>query len=122
MSISLQRIVEALLFFHPVVWWLSAWVRLERELCCDRIVVNQLGQPFAYAEMLVALAGPGQRRRAALLAMADRQVMTRIRRLFNLEDRSMKLTMPEGIGLVGAVIAGAALVLWVAGGSAQGGG
>ena len=104
-----QRIVEALLFFHPVVWWLSAWVRLERELCCDRLVVTRVGQPFAYAEMLVALAGPSHRGQAALLAMADRQVMTRIRRLFNLEDRSMKLTMPEGIGLVGAVITVAAL-------------
>ena len=106
----LQRIVESLLFFHPVVWWLSARVRLERELCCDRIVVAQLGQPFAYAEMLVALAGPGHRRRAAALAMADRHVMIRIRRLFNLEDRSMKLTMPEGLGLVGALLAGASLV------------
>ena len=26
-----QRIVESLLFFHPVVWWLSGWLRLERE-------------------------------------------------------------------------------------------
>ena len=106
----LQRIVESLLFFHPVVWWLSARVRLERELCCDRIVVAQLGQPFAYAEMLVALAGRGHGRRAAALAMADRHVMIRIRRLFNLEDRSMKLTMPEGLGLVGALLAGASLV------------
>ena len=105
-----QRIIESLLFFHPVVWWLSGWVRLERELCCDRLVVTRVGQPFAYAEMLVALAGPRQKGHAALLAMADRQVMTRIRRLFNLEDRSMKLTMPEGIGLVGAVIALASLV------------
>ncbi len=106
----LQRIVESLLFFHPVVWWLSARVRLERELCCDRIVVGQLGQPFAYAELLVTLAGPGHGRRAVAVAMADRQVMTRIRRLFNLEDRSMKLTMPEGLGLVGALLAGASLV------------
>jgi beta-lactamase regulating signal transducer with metallopeptidase domain/tetratricopeptide (TPR) repeat protein len=105
-----QRIVESLLFFHPVVWWLSGWVRLERELCCDRLVVSRVDQPFAYAEMLVALAGPSYRGHAASLAMADRQVMTRIRRLFNLEDRSMKLTVPEGIGLVGAVIVGASLM------------
>jgi len=107
----LQRVVEALLFFHPVVWWLSGSVRLERELCCDRLVVQRLGQPFAYAEMLVALAGSSHRGRRAVLAMADRQVMTRIRRLFNLEDRSMKLTMPEGLGLLGAVIVGTALAL-----------
>jgi beta-lactamase regulating signal transducer with metallopeptidase domain len=28
----MQRVVESLLFFHPVVWWLSGWLRLEREL------------------------------------------------------------------------------------------
>ncbi len=52
-----QRVIESLLFFHPVVWWLSGWVRLERELCCDRLVVERLGRPFAYVEMLVAVAG-----------------------------------------------------------------
>ena len=67
--------------FHPVVWWLSGWVRLERELCCDRLVVERLGQPFAYAEMLVALPGRGHQGATAVLAMADRQVVTRIRRL-----------------------------------------
>ena len=25
----LQRLAESLLFFHPVTWWLSAWVSLE---------------------------------------------------------------------------------------------
>jgi beta-lactamase regulating signal transducer with metallopeptidase domain len=107
----LQRVVESLVFFHPVVWWLSGWVRLERELCCDRLVVERLGRPVAYAEMLVALSGTSGRRHQAMLAMADRHVLTRIRRLFNLEERSMKLTMPEGLGLLGAVIVGVLLVL-----------
>ncbi len=30
-----QRVVETLLFYHPAVWWLSARVRREREVCCD---------------------------------------------------------------------------------------
>jgi beta-lactamase regulating signal transducer with metallopeptidase domain len=107
----LQRVVESLLFFHPVVWWLSGWVRLERELCCDRLVVERLGQPVAYAEMLVALSGTSGRQHQAMLAMADRHVLTRIRRLLNLEERSMKLTMPEGLGLLGAVSVGVLLVL-----------
>jgi beta-lactamase regulating signal transducer with metallopeptidase domain/tetratricopeptide (TPR) repeat protein len=106
----LQRVVESLLFFHPVVWWLSGWLRLERELCCDRLVVGRLGQPVAYAEMLVALTGSSHRGRAAVVAMADRQVLIRIRRLLNIEDRSMKLTMPEGFGLLGALIVGTSLV------------
>ncbi len=106
----LQRVVESLLFFHPVVWWLSGWLRLEREVCCDRLVVGRLGEPVAYAEMLVALAESNHRERAAVVAMADRQVLIRIRRLLNIEDRSMKLTMPEGIGLLGALIVGTLLV------------
>jgi beta-lactamase regulating signal transducer with metallopeptidase domain len=107
----LQRFVESLLFFHPVVWWLSSWVRLERELCCDRLVVERLGQPEAYAEMLVAFSETSGRNHRVVMAMADRHVMTRIRRLLNLEDRSMKVTMPEGLGLLGALVVGASLIL-----------
>ena len=106
----LQRLVESVLFFHPVVWWLSEWLSLERESCCDRLVVGRRGQPVAYAEVLLELAGSRHRRREAVLAMADRMVMTRIRRLFKVEDRSMKLTVPEGIGLLGAAIVGTSLV------------
>jgi len=54
----LQRLVESLLFFQPAAWWLSRWVRLERELACDRRVVSQLGQREAYAELLLLLAAP----------------------------------------------------------------
>jgi beta-lactamase regulating signal transducer with metallopeptidase domain len=107
----LQRFVESLLFFHPVVWWLSSWVRLERELCCDRLVVERLGQPVAYAEMLVSMSGTSGRPHQAMLAMADRHVLTRIRRLLNLEERSMKLTMPEGLGMLSAVVVGVSLML-----------
>jgi beta-lactamase regulating signal transducer with metallopeptidase domain len=106
-----QRVVESLLFFHPVAWWLSGWLRLERELCCDRLVISRVGQPVAYAEMLVALTGSSHQGRQAVLAMADRDVLTRIRRLLNLEDRSMKLSTPEGIGLLGALIVGISLAL-----------
>ena len=100
----LQRGVESLLFFHPVAWWLSAWVRLERESCCDRVVVARTGRPCRYAGMLASLAGSGREfggRRAAL-GMADRQVTTRIRRILNMEDRPMRMTLPEGCGLLGA--------------------
>ena len=97
-----QRFAESLLFFHPAVWWLSGWVRLERELCCDRFVVEQIGQPVEYAEMLVALSRSRRPGYQSALAMADHRVMTRIRRLLNLEERSMNLTLPEGLGLLGA--------------------
>lgn len=108
-----QRLVEALLFFHPVVWWVSSWVRLERELCCDRFVVARTGRATAYAEMLVALAGSSHGRRRIALAMADGQVLTRVRRILNLEERSMRVTMPEGVGVLSAAIVGVVLTLGV---------
>ena len=34
-----QRVTESLLFFHPMLWIVSGWVRREREHCCDDVVV-----------------------------------------------------------------------------------
>ncbi len=46
----LQRIVEAFLFFHPITWWISHRVRLEREHCCDDIAAASVGRlPYAAA-------------------------------------------------------------------------
>lgn len=47
-----QRIVETLLFYHPAVWWLSRRLRIERELCCDELVVRVTQNPLRYAETL----------------------------------------------------------------------
>src|SRR5262249_51118885 len=79
----------------------------------DRVVVENTGRPQAYAQMLAALAGAGAEPEAppVALAMAERPLTTRIRRILNMEDRSMKMTLPEGLGLLAAAIAGAAISL-----------
>lgn len=107
----LQRLAESLLFFHPVTWWLSSWVSLERELCCDRLVVEHTGQPHAYARMLAALAGASPGARSPALAMAERPLTTRIRRILDMEDRSMRMTLTEGLGLLAAAVVGTTLTL-----------
>lgn len=48
----LQRVAEAVLFYHPAIWWLSARLRRERELCCDELAVAATGQRLEYAEAL----------------------------------------------------------------------
>ena len=88
----IQRIIEAALFFHPVVWWLSNWARLEREECCDRLVVAHTGKPQEYAEFLAALALPGIAPRHAAAAMTDSQLVTRIRHILKLEDERMNVS------------------------------
>lgn len=51
-----QRLVEAFLFFHPAVWWLSRRIRLEREQCCDDLVVSLGAKPLSYAAALLRVA------------------------------------------------------------------
>jgi HEAT repeat protein/beta-lactamase regulating signal transducer with metallopeptidase domain len=51
-----QRVIEALLFYHPVVWILSRQIRIEREHCCDDLVVRLGGDAHHYAESLLMAA------------------------------------------------------------------
>ncbi|QEG39075.1 M56 family metallopeptidase [Roseimaritima ulvae] len=48
----LQRVLETLLFYHPMVWWLSNRVRYEREQCCDSLAVNASGDRRIYIRAL----------------------------------------------------------------------
>jgi beta-lactamase regulating signal transducer with metallopeptidase domain len=50
-----QAGVEALFFYHPVVWWISRQIRREREHCCDDIAVRVSGSPLVCAKALTAL-------------------------------------------------------------------
>ena len=51
----LQAMVESLLFYHPAVWWVSGVVRMEREHCCDDLVLEVSGNAREYAAALTAL-------------------------------------------------------------------
>src|SRR5579864_1086643 len=51
-----QKILRALFFFHPAVWWVERRLSLEREMACDDIVLAQTANPRAYAQCLVSLA------------------------------------------------------------------
>lgn len=51
----LQSLAEALLFFHPVVWWLSERMRIEREQVADALAAQALPQPRDLARALQQL-------------------------------------------------------------------
>lgn len=50
LTAALHMAVEALFWFHPLVWWLRARLVEERERACDEAVLAATRQPFAYAE------------------------------------------------------------------------
>ncbi len=90
----LQRVFEALLFFHPVTWWISRNVSVERENCCDDVAAGCTGR-LSYASALLQMADlcvrNDRRRMAALASLAADGGNTtdfgyRIRRLIGAEE------------------------------------
>jgi hypothetical protein len=65
-----QKILKALLFFHPAAWWIEKQLSLEREMACDDVVVAETANPRAYAECLTHLAEKSFVRRSLALAQA----------------------------------------------------
>lgn len=65
-----QRLVGALLFFHPAVWWLQAQLSLEREMACDECVLAATQNARAYAKSLANLAERSFVHRTVALAQA----------------------------------------------------
>lgn len=83
----LQKIVRAVFFFHPAVWWIDRRLAVEREMACDDAVVATLGNARAYAGSLVGLLERSCARRGWTMAQAAvsraREVSQRIARILN---------------------------------------
>lgn len=79
-------LVGILLFFNPVVWWLSRIARREMEHRCDDMALSLTGKPKAYASALISLEEVHNNKTPALtmsMAAKTSHLTTRINRLFN---------------------------------------
>lgn len=65
-----QKVLHAVLFFHPAVWWIENHLSLEREMACDDLVLAQTANPRAYAHCLVSVAEKSFLHRGLALAQA----------------------------------------------------
>jgi bla regulator protein BlaR1 len=50
---AIHMVVEAVFWFHPLVWWIGARLVEERERACDEEVLRMGGEPHMYAEGIV---------------------------------------------------------------------
>jgi beta-lactamase regulating signal transducer with metallopeptidase domain/protocatechuate 3,4-dioxygenase beta subunit len=103
----LQSMAEAVLFYHPAVWWVSGQIRVERELCCDDLAVEASGDVVEYATALAGLDSSRRARLGGMLAATGGSLLDRIRRLAGISEPVSQLPAP------GAVWALA--VLWLTG-------
>jgi TonB family protein len=108
-----QAVLETLLFYHPVVHWISREVRNERELCCDALVLRLIrGEPREYARTLAALEELRQTAAPIVLAASGGQLLERVRRIVGLPAprAAVRARHPGRWFLIGAAFLGALLV------------
>ena len=55
LATAIHMAVEAVFWFHPLVWWLGARLIEERERACDEEVLRSGGEPRAYAEGILKI-------------------------------------------------------------------
>ncbi len=77
----LQCLVETLLFYHPAVWWVSGWIRREREHSCDDVAASVCESRVGYAHALRALEELRQVPVSFAMSASGGDLLGRIRRL-----------------------------------------
>jgi beta-lactamase regulating signal transducer with metallopeptidase domain len=98
----LQRIAEALLFYHPALWWVSKQIRIERELCCDDLAVAASGDVLTYARALAEIELLRPAHASLAVAANGGSLVNRIRRLVAPSERDSH-TLP-GFGAASVAI------------------
>ena len=81
----IQSVIEALFYFHPAVWWISANIRAERENCCDDVAIALCGNSMTYAKALVSLQEmayyPSPQMAMAFAGQRKNQLLFRVQRI-----------------------------------------
>jgi len=53
LAAAIHMVVEAIFWFHPLVWWLGAWLVEEREHACDEGVLESGSERQVYAQSIL---------------------------------------------------------------------
>ncbi len=117
----LQCLLEALLFFNPFMWLISARIRAEREHCCDDIVLELCGRDrVELVKTLVAVADISSIPRLGMaMAKKDSLFILRIKRIINMETRQT-FKLGQFIALLGILFISAGGFLYASGSSDSG--
>jgi soluble lytic murein transglycosylase-like protein/Zn-dependent protease with chaperone function len=97
----LQSCLEAALFYHPAVHWVSRSLRFEREHCCDDIAIQGTGDPLQYARALSAMESLRVHIPEPALAATGGSLMLRIERILR---RPSSRSAPARVALTASVL------------------
>jgi bla regulator protein BlaR1 len=118
LTATVHLLVEAIFWFYPPVWWIGKRLLDERERACDEVVLQELGNPEAYASGILnvcefyvesslptwpGVSGSNLRRRIEEI-MANRaiQPLNRPKKVLLLAAGLMAIAIPISAGMFGA--------------------
>ena len=107
----LQVSVEAVLFFHPMVWWVSRRIRVERENCCDDSAVALCGGDRLLVARALFLLEEHRSAPALRIAASGGQLKERVLRLVSPGTSSRRAA---AAGWAGASVIGGLCCLVIA--------
>src|SRR5262249_1428895 len=116
----LQALLETIFFYHPAVWWLSRQIRIERDHCCDDLVVALLGNRVEYGRALVAIEALRGGNTVLALGAADGSLLSRVHRILGVGADRTTVTLVGRLpaAMLGLALLGATFALAIAVGSA----
>lgn len=108
----MQRLIESVLFFHPVVWWMRRQIGIERENCCDDLAAGEHDK-VQYAAALLQMAelclGTGHMQSSRVAAMSAAGESSthfgfRVRRMLGATDTPRVRATWQGAVLLGVTL------------------
>ncbi len=115
----IQKVVRALFFFHPAVWWIESRLSVEREMACDDAVLAETSNPHGYANCLVSLLEKGlaHRQPSGQLSMVQsavhraREASLRLARILDQQRPAATRIWKPALGMVAVFFVGCLAVL-----------
>ena len=104
LATSMHMVVEAVFWFHPLVWWLGARLMDERERACDEEVLRMGSEAGAYAEGILKVCELYlQSPLKCIAGVTGANLKKRIEAI--MANRPMRnLSLPKKVGLVLAAV------------------
>jgi uncharacterized protein YjbI with pentapeptide repeats/beta-lactamase regulating signal transducer with metallopeptidase domain len=109
-----QRVIERLFWFNPIVWLVGRRIALEREIASDDAVVEKTGEAHAYATSLWKLAREMRMPEHAVVApgalLTRKQITVRIEQLLDKKRARLHRSPSAALGVALASLAAVAFV------------
>ena len=109
---AVHMLVEAIFWFHPLVWWIERRMIDERERACDEAVLSAGNDPDEYVQGILSVCRFTLRAPLACVAgVSGAELRTRIESIVRMElGKRMTLTRRVAVALVAAVLLAVPLV------------